>query len=138
MKDSIDVGVDELLAAADLVEVNLHRKRNEFVEMDTGTYDIPFFDAKEVSKPTSASLDILLTDHLENSAVGLSIFLEEAQAALEVVDMSSAQRTHVKTIMTYIEALSKRFDTVRRPGWGRDRKAIGLRALARLMMGTFT
>lgn len=129
------MGVDELLAVAEIMEVN--RRSEPRLEMDTGSYDIPFFDAK-TAKADDGNLSVTLADPLENAASGLTVFLEEAQVALETMDMSVDQRFHIATIVSYIEALGKRFDTVRQPDWHRNRKQRGLRALAALMMGTLT
>lgn len=81
-------------------------------EETTGVYDVSFFDRDQPKQVTPLQ-------RLEDATVGIQIFLDEATKALEDPsdELTADQRIHVSTIATFIEALGKRFDRIRTPGY---------------------
>lgn len=81
------------------------------VDVATGVYDVSFFRTAKTS-----------LDHLEDARVGLGLFIEETQQALEKDGLTVDQRLHAATILTYIEGLAKRLDVIRTPGFTHTKK----------------
>lgn len=78
----------------------------------TGEYDVSFFRQGLSIEPPKSGLE-----HLSDARVGMSLFIEEAQRALETTDLTVDQRIHVATILSFIDGLASRLDIVRRPGF---------------------
>jgi hypothetical protein len=111
--DNADMAaVDELLTIFE-VDSPLVDPEVEVVEMETGAYDVSFFQ----HRPDPTSLD-----HLGDARVGLGLFIDEAMRALEKDDLTVDQRVHVATILSYIEGLTNRFDVIRVPGFVQAKK----------------
>jgi len=87
-------------------------------EETTSIYDLDFFRAE--SPPCVARSTPQL---LEDARVGLGLFLEESQAALERTDLTVEQRVHIATIVSYVDGLATRFDRIR--SWGTPPKKTG-------------
>lgn len=109
LRSPSDIAVDELLeSTAHLVERPFERDDDEWQER-TREYDVRAF------VPTLASADRRTTvQMLKDARVGLDLFLGDASVALMVGhrDLTEHQRTHLTKIVTFIEALSTRFDRI--------------------------
>ena len=73
-------------------------------------YDDEFFDRYKSDPPP---VEKSAAEHMADASIGLALFAEETMHALRKVDLTVEQRLHAATILSYIEALSERFDRVR-------------------------
>lgn len=81
-------------------------------ESRTGVYDVRFLSSSPPLPPSSVASHTAL-EHLVDAKIGLSLFLNEASAALMLgEELTIEQRVHIATIVSYIESLSERFDKV--------------------------
>jgi len=106
--------VDELLR--DVLELSpLKAPVTRDVE-NTGVYDTTFFLGTD-----AVPVDPL--ERLADARVGLCLFLEEAIKALETPHdvLTPDQRIHISTIVSFIEALTVRFDRIRVPNFTQKR-----------------
>jgi hypothetical protein len=106
MDNALSAAVDDLLKASATDD-----------EPITGTYDVTFFHKDALEALEAAEQAPPEDDHLADARVGLCLFIEEANAALELSDLTIDQRIHVATIVSYIEGLTTRFDRIRVPGY---------------------
>lgn len=75
----------------------------KIIEESTGVYDTGFFNIKSTS------------EHLSDARIGLDLFLNEANQALQRSDLTNDQRIHIARIVTFVQSLTDRFDTVSSP-----------------------
>lgn len=79
------------------------------VDIDTGVYDVSFFAREERTNSSQ--------QHLKDARVGLGLFLDEANIALQHVELTVDQRLHIATITSFIQGLADRFDRISVPGF---------------------
>ena len=113
---SINVAVDELLAVTELYTSEAREAQDE---MNTGVYDVSFFHRHDVPPVEVRKTGL---ENLEDARVGLGLFIDEADAALNTGDLTVDQRLHVATILSYIEGLAKRLDHIRTPGFVQQKR----------------
>jgi hypothetical protein len=119
MDNSIDVDVDQLLAVSLVSELNEHQDS----EMHTGSYDLTFFETERTQSgtkmksvvPAPVEVSHPKRDMLTAATLGLNMFLDEADEALRVGDLTVDQRIHVATIVSMVEGLTARFVRVCSP-----------------------
>lgn len=108
---SIDQQVDDLLASsANLVETPF--------DVDDNWGEVTReYDLKAFLFPPEIPVDARTThETLKDARTGLDLFLNESCVALATghADLTEHQRVHLAKIVTFIEALSSRFDKVMR------------------------
>lgn len=78
----------------------------------TGVYDTRFFTPGDLIIQDEISASARTTQDLEDARTGLNLFIEKSWSALEHGELTVFQRFHVATILSFVEALAKRFDKV--------------------------
>jgi hypothetical protein len=105
-----DIAVDELL------DSTRHLVERPFEQDDDWRENTAVYDARAFVPAPSDADRRSTVQTLKDARVGLDLFIGEASVALTAGhrDLTELQRVHLTKIVTFIEALSDRFDRVMR------------------------